>query len=681
MADEPTDIVAAPVATPVRKRRVGRWLGGGLATIVLLASLLVVGLYWALHNAAGSAWLVTLVPQLHIIAPKGSLFGDFSAERIDITLPGTSGVLRLDAPRWHALDASRGDHGRWLHLTIDALHADRVTLLRGSAPSPTPAEPASPPRTLRLPVEIEVRAASIDELRFGAASDAPTLRPVLARIHLGADGGALHRFDDLATGYDRAGAAGSASIGADAPFLVDAHLALASTATVPPWHASVAASGPLSALTVNATARVSPSATHAAQSLDAEAVVKPFAAWPLGALHVATTALDLSAFSSAAPATTLSGHAVVTTSGVDRPATLSIDLRNERAGRWNEGLLPVRSIQGDVRGRPDAPNVLDVQSLVAELGSAKLVGGRATLHGRWTTDTWTFDVDLAKVRPAALDARAPETSLDGKTHVVGTGFAAAKADAWAVDLAADISGQLADRRLPKAAPRDAHVQAKARITALDIDLRSAEARLGSAKATLAAHLTRKATNVAWHAKGQATLVDFDPAPWWPGATDSLWARGSNRLNAKGEFDLDLPAANASSAYAQLAATRGKASIAWHDSTLAGVPLEGAASFANSDGTAQPALDLVAAGNRIHIDGRVAVAAGDDAWRVSIDAPELARLSPLVRAPGSAASSPALAGTLTATGHVDGRWPDVTSQGELHGAALRYGTLTTSRADA
>src|SRR5450755_3094600 len=111
-----------PAAPPRARRRLWRWLGGGAA--------LLVALVWALHHPSGSAWLLTLVPRLTIVAPEGSLIGDFAARRIDVTLPGTSGVLRLDAPRWHALGAARGDHGRWLRLTIATLHADRVVLLR-----------------------------------------------------------------------------------------------------------------------------------------------------------------------------------------------------------------------------------------------------------------------------------------------------------------------------------------------------------------------------------------------------------------------------------------------------------------------------------------------------------------------------------------------------------------------
>ena len=676
MVDESAARAAVPDGTPRRTsaRRVRRWLGASLAAIVLFGGLLLALLFWALHNATGSAWLVTLLPQLKIVAPKGSLLGDFAAARIDITLPGSSGVLRLDAPRWHALHAARGDHGRWLHLRIDTLHADRVTLLRSDKPAPAVAEPASPPRTLRLPVEIEIHEASVDELRFGAREDAPTLHALRGRIHLGAEGGARHRFEDLAAGYDRASATGSASIVADAPFALDAQLAFASADTTPSWQAKASATGPLAALSLTATARVSPSATHAAQSLDARAVVQPFATWPLGELRASTQALDLSAFASAAPATALSGQATLRASGIEQPAVVSIELRNERAGRWNEGLLPVQRLRAELRARPDDPSVLEVQTLFADLGSATLEGGRIAARGRWAADRWTVDLDLDQVRPAALDARAPETSLAGKASVVGTGFRATTPDVRAIEVVADVSGELADRRLPRAPPRVARLRLDARATERDIEVRSAEASLGSAKATLAARLTRAAASAPWQAAGRATLVDFDPAPWWHGAADSVLSRGTNRLNAKGDFDLALPASATAGALDLLAATRGKASLSLADSALAGVPLEGNASFANGDGVAQPAFDLVAAGNRIRAQGRIATG-GRDTWQASVDAPQLARLSTLVRPPGAATSMPVLAGTLAATARVEGRWPDVTSEGELHGAALRYDAIS------
>ena len=387
MADEaaPADSAPAAPAPPRRHRPYVRWLGASAALLVVLTAIAVGVLFWALRTAAGSAWVVTLAPQLKVVAPRGSLLGDFSAERIDITLPGTSGVLRLDAPRWQALEASRGTAGRWLGLTIAGLHADRVTLLPGSA-APAEHTTAAPPETLRLPVEIDIRQASVDELRIGAGDDAFVLRALRGRIHLGADGGALHRFAALQASHPRANASGEATVGADPPFAIDVKVSAASAETAPAWQVSASASGPLAALAVAASARVTPATARPAQSLDAKAVVRPFAVWPLGELQASTDALDLSAFASGAPATSLSGRATATTSGLDRPALVALDLRNARAGRWNEGLLPVQRLDAELRARPDDPGTIEVQRLAAELGSGRLGGGRISGSDHWTAD-------------------------------------------------------------------------------------------------------------------------------------------------------------------------------------------------------------------------------------------------------------------------------------------------------
>ncbi len=505
------------------------------------------------------------------------------------------------------------------------------------------------------------------------------MQALRGRVHLGADGGARHRFDDLAASYDRARAIGSGSIGADAPFAVTLDATLSAVDAALPWQASLGADGPLAALNVRAQARVAASASHAAQALDARAVVRPFAAWPLGELQATTEALDLSVFASAAPATALSGRAVVTTSGVDRPAVVSLDLANGRAGRWNEGLLPIARVVAELRARPNAPDRIEVQTLSAELGSARRSGGRIVGAGEWAGDHWTIAAELTRVRPSALDARAPEIALDGKASLVGTGFATGAKQA-VVAITADLAGQFADPRLPKGAPRSARLRVDATAAADTIDVRVAEASAGAARASLAAKLLRSASDAPWRASGRIKLTDFDPALWWPGSAGSPLARGPNRLDAQGEFDLTLPPSGLP-LYDALAATRGRASLAIAPSTLAGVAVEGNASYVNDDGRAQPAFDLVAAGNRARGQGRIAArgSSGDD-WQLALDAPALDRLAPWLGAAAAGKRAETLAGALTAKAHVEGRWPGVRATGELHGTTLRYQTLTMRRAE-
>jgi translocation and assembly module TamB len=676
-------------ATRRGARRALRWVAALVALVLVLAIAAVALVLWAVQSTSGSAWLVRQVPNLVVTNPSGTLLGDFAADRIEIVIPG-SGTLRLDKPRWQSLAAERGDHGRWLHLRIAALHADRATWI--AAAGPASSEPPRPPASLRVPVEIEIGAATIDELRFGDDDQTP-LRALRARVHLGAEGGGLHRIDDL--GAERAAlrASGSATIASDPPFKLAAHATLAPSAssasaapaptgTTPlPWQALIDASGPLDRLDAKLAAQVPASAGHAAQSVDARAVVRPFAAWPLGALEASTRSLDLAVFASGLPTTAISGRAFVTTSALDQPALVELDLANAIAGRWNEGRLPVVRVEGRMRARPDAPDAIDVESLLATLGSSERAGGRVVARGGWHRDTWTLAAELDGVRPAALDARAPDTSLAGTVSLAGSGFAGAP-EARAIDAAAQLAAQLADPRLPRSAPRNARLRVEGRATTNAIELRSAEASLGTAKASASGKLARAQEKAPWRATGKLRLVELDPLPWWPGAADALLARGPSRLNLQSEFDVVLPADPAPASVADaLAATRGKADVRLAPSTLAGVAVEGNASLANSDGRPRTSIELLAAGNRASGRGRLAPRGGGDEWEVHVAAPALDRLAPWCGAARRRGAPAALAGALEADGRVFGRWPTLRSEGELHATALRHDALALRRAEA
>ncbi|MGZ8260853.1 MAG: hypothetical protein ACXWUL_09935, partial [Caldimonas sp.] len=209
-----------------RRRRAWRWLAFALAAAIVAAAALLAAALWAVHSASGSAWLLRQLPRVTVTAPRGALVGDFAAERIEIAFPG-AGVLRLEAPRWQRLSVSRGGGDRWLHVRIAALHADRAVWLAAADRAP-PGEPLRPPASLRLPIELEVAALSIGELRIGADDPSP-VRGLAARVHVGADGGARHRLDDIRAERDRIRADGSIAIAADPPFAVAARAALTPT--------------------------------------------------------------------------------------------------------------------------------------------------------------------------------------------------------------------------------------------------------------------------------------------------------------------------------------------------------------------------------------------------------------------------------------------------------------------
>ncbi len=62
-----------------------RSVRGVLAALALIGLLLLTALgtaWWAARTASGSAWLLSLVPNLKVTGPRGALLGDFEAQAV-----------------------------------------------------------------------------------------------------------------------------------------------------------------------------------------------------------------------------------------------------------------------------------------------------------------------------------------------------------------------------------------------------------------------------------------------------------------------------------------------------------------------------------------------------------------------------------------------------------------------
>ncbi len=649
----------------MRAWRVLAWAALALGASI---ALLLATAWWSVRSERGSAWLLSLLPGVQVESPRGRLLGDFDAKQIVVKLPGGSDSVTLSGVAWRGLVVKRAATPLWLRVGVDSLEIARIDL--ALTPSKT-SEALKVPADLRLPIELDLRALHIVELHATALGAQP-LRELRAGIHLGANGGAEHRVDRLALKWDRLLASGDARIASAAEMALNASLQFVQQGgdTLPPWSASATFTGPLAAPLLQATLRAAAAPERPAQALDVRAALRPFAAWPLGELQVSTKALDLSAFSSVAPATALTGQAVASSTAVDQPAKLALDLSNALPGRWNEGRLPVRHLALELAGRPDQPNALTVQRFAAELGTPQADAGRVTGQGRWSSAEWALDAKLVDVRPSLLDARAPAMRLGGPLGLAGGN---------AVKVKTELAGQVDGVK----AARAVQLKLDATLGAQRVEVRDLQALAGDARARLAGLITHAARDAPWGFKLEAALKDFDPALWWPGRDDSPWRSKANRLNASGKVDLQLPAAAVSRApLAMLAALRGQAAFTLNPSTLVGVPLTGSATLQSGNGMQLvSAIDLVADGNRIHATGHLA-ASGDgagDAWDVTIDGPALARLAPVYRLLQPAAGDAPLAGTLSASAHLSGRWPTLTTQGQLEANALRVGAFGVQKA--
>ena len=673
--DEPGAPSPAPAAPSARPRRHPlRALAGVLLTALTLAAVLLTAAWWAARTDRGSAWLLSVLPGVQVTAPSGRLLGDFQAERLVLHLPGGA-TLTLTGVGWHGVAITRAPAPLWFRVAIDSVDVRRVDL--APAPSPTPPKPLNPPANLRLPIELALRSLHIGTLQTSALGDMP-VRDLDASLHLGANAGAEHRIDRLTLAWDRLRLSGEARMATSAPMTLRAAIGLAQlgNAALPAWSASVALVGPLAAPVLTARVRAAPAPQRPTQALDTRATLHPFAAWPLGDLQASTTALDLSAFSSAAPATALTVQAQATSSAADRPAHVAITATNALAGRWNEGRLPLRRMTLELAGRPDRPGELTLRTLDADLGTAQASAGHLSATGRWSPGGWNLAAALQALQPALLDARAPVMQLTGPLTL--TSGTPSGAD---IEVQADLGGQLATRGPARAV----RLKLDASIGRQRIELRELQALAGGARASLTGLATHASGSAPWAVKAQAALVDFDPALWWPGRADAPLRDATNRLNARASVDLSVPATEADRPLLErLAALRGEATFAIDPSLLAGVPLSGDATLRSGAGApARALLRLDADGNTLHADGHLSTSGSGagDAWDVSVNGAALQRLAPLFKRLRPAGADATLAGTLSATAHVSGRWPMLATTGRLDAAALRVGALSVHQAQA
>ncbi|MEO8155192.1 MAG: translocation/assembly module TamB domain-containing protein [Rhizobacter sp.] len=685
---------------PVRRRRWRMLLGLGTVLLVLLLGGGLAGsLLWVAGTPAGTLWVLARLSSagigVEVIEPDGVLLGDLKAKQVIVTASGTRIVI--DRPSWHNMSAHYTPYPEsWVALHADRLSADRVTI---TVTTPSDGKPFTLPPRLRLPLELRIDDLKVAELLVPGLEGKP-LRDVQAKLALGDKQGREHRVEQLSVRLDPLRISGQASIGADAPMTLTAALkAVQSDATPatpgpvlpgwaktlqPDWRAELTAKGPLAKFDLQAQLRAQ------GQSLDATAQVAPAEPWPLPRLQATTQGLDLAALLAKAPATALSGEISITPAE-GKNVNAVVKLQNAKPGRWDMQQLPVRSLSLDLRAHTDHFDKFELAGLDAVLSDGHKDAGHLQGKGQWNAGDAELHADLTQLQPSALDPRLAAMTLSGPITLSAQRAAPAangKRPLPHFKALADLKGRL------NAPDRPVQLRLEASGNEERIELHELRASVGEAHATLKAQADRGSD--AWQLKSEASLVDFDPRPWFPLGPGGGWQAGQHRINLDGKAALNLPDSlwpgtgstpDTRHWTQRVAAIQGDAHLKIDNTVLASTALSGDIDLQHTStkDALQVKANLDMAGNRIKAEGQLTPDAQgrDDRWSAEVRAPALARLTPLLRA----LLTPELAnelldgfsGTLDADAQVTGRWPAMTTEGKASLANTRAGVWSVGQA--
>jgi translocation and assembly module TamB len=678
---------------------------------------------WLLRSPEGTAWLLARVPGMQVEGVRGALLSEhFEIDRVLVQWDRQHQSVRIDGLKadgvqwvWHPA------RGAWLGLVARRARAQRVEVQTGP-PGP---RPITMPRSLQLPLRLQVATADLEELQIESL-------PIMRQLH--ADGVVLwepgargYHADAVRLDWDRAHIRGSISLAGLPPYALAVQAQASSLGTGPAWTAELGVSGPLADFSLTARLKGTAVRHAAAPSLDIDAQITPLDAWPLGRLRLQTRALDLSALSSRAPRTALNGRVDIDSQSRSGPFGADVLLDNSAPGLWSDGRVPARRLQARLRS-PDA----DRQRLVIEqfdvlLADGSNDAGRWQGRGQWAGSQLQLDTRVDQLRPQHLDARAAGMTLTGPVELTLTGLPAPTPSALSVAAAggsgsAPLSRQSANpspnlNPNPKPSPTARAAPGALRLSALalalratldgqidgspqavkltldgsadlqHLNLRELRAEAGAARALMAVNLSRR-PGEAWALRSSGRLTDFDPVVWWPGTDGSDWRQGPHRLSGSWAVDLSLPWPQPSlEPLALLQAAVGSGAVHIDRSQLAGVPLTLHLDLANQPGqSATPSSvqgEWVLGGNRLKIDGRGNPGGNgrQDQLRFELQAGQLGTLAPIARLlPGAAAWLPR-GGRAEASLEVDGRWPDVRSSGKAALHQLQLGSLEAREAKA
>ncbi|HQW39432.1 MAG TPA: hypothetical protein PLO00_11965, partial [Usitatibacteraceae bacterium] len=329
---------------PARPSRLRRWLFGSAWATAGTLALAGAAAGWLFFTTAGARFVLERAAAFAggtVEAIEGSLAGPLSAGRLSIDSPTRRVRAERVALDWSPLALLAGE------VRVTRLHAASVDI--ATAPSK---EPAKPPRSLAIPVKLVVAQVGIDRLRAGTLGDAgggTELRDLSLKLAGGplawilADARAATPFGEVKAG---------GTLGATAPFALDAKGEIAGKRGESAWRATVEAKGPLARFEVALAGR------DGGLSGTGAATVEPFAEAPLRRLVAKLEGVDLAAFA-AAPRTRLAIEADLAPAGAAFLAG-PVRIANAEPGPLDKDRLPIAAASARLaiaKGRTEAKDL------------------------------------------------------------------------------------------------------------------------------------------------------------------------------------------------------------------------------------------------------------------------------------------------------------------------------------
>jgi translocation and assembly module TamB len=404
------------------------------AAVGVVALLLVAagGLWWWTGTQHSLDWVLSYAARSHPFTAEGvqgSLRSGLQARHLQWEQDGLK-IEVFDANlAWEPLELVTRT------IKLDHLLAARLRIEDRRPPKP---EPARPPESLAIPLDVQIDEVKVGQLQWVAAANSFEAAELAGNYSFD---GSQHEVQVDNLRWAGGTYSGDASLGARGKLPLEANLQGRFETAVPgseaklPLTFTASLRGPITELRAQALLEAPTGTPSAGTRATVTARVTPWAQQPVPQGRAQLQQLDVGVLWPQAPHTRLAGQVRMQPAGTGTWA-LTADITNDTPGPWDKQLLPLDHLRAAGEWRTGG------QALVREL-EAKLGAGTVQASGEWRgQDEWAVKGKLTNVDPAAVHSVMAAVPVSGRADLEGQG----KAIAFEVELKANQAAKPAPKK-------------------------------------------------------------------------------------------------------------------------------------------------------------------------------------------------------------------------------------------